>query len=307
MSMSRPSSVSSQIRQGSFFRASKVLVLAGVCGLALTACAGKPKSKLEIVQQQRPVELIYSTGASKLDDRQWVDAVDYFHEVERQYPYSEWSRRAILMTAYAHYQANNYEDARADADRFVSLYPGNASAVYAYYIKAICYFEQIIDVGRDQAATEQALTALREVVRRYPNTEYATDAKLKIDMVNDQLAGKEMAVGRFYLRGGQPLAAIGRFRTVIDKYQTTSDAPEALYRLVECYLTLGLNEEAKRNAAVLGFNYPGDHWYSDAYSLMQGHGLKPQIVPIHRKRPGGIRFPSLPFTHGKALKPPANA
>jgi outer membrane protein assembly factor BamD len=298
--------VFSQIRQGSVIQASKVLVLAGVCALALAGCAGKPK-KLEISTQQRPVELIYATGASRLDARQWTDAVDYFHEVERQYPYSEWSRRAILMTAYAHYQANNYEDARADADRFVSLYPGNASAVYAYYIKAICYFEQIIDVGRDQAATEQALAALREVVRRYPTTEYATDAKLKIDMVNDQLAGKEMTVGRYYLRNGEPLSAIGRFRTVIDKYQTTSDAPEALYRLVEVYLTLGLNEEAKRNAAVLGFNYPGDRWYSDAYSLMQGRGLKPQIVPIKKKRPGGVRFPSLPFTHGKALKPPATA
>src|SRR6202012_2786014 len=146
-----------------------------------------------------------------------------------QYPYSEWSRRAILMTAYAHYMGNDYDDARDDADRFVSLYPGNPSTVYAYYIKAICYFEQIIDVGRDQAATEQALAALREVVRRYPNTEYATDAKLKLDMVNDQLAGKEMAIGRFYLRDSDPLAAIGRFRNVVDKYQTTSHTPEALY------------------------------------------------------------------------------
>ena len=285
-------------------RTSKVLALAGVCALALTACAGK-RNQLEIATQQRPVDLIYNTGAARLDQRQWVDAVQYFHEVERQYPYSEWSRRAILMTAYAHYQANAYDDARDDADRFVSLYPGNASAVYAYYLKAVCYFEQIIDVGRDQAATEQALAALREVVRRYPTTEYATDAKLKIDMVNDQMAGKEMAVGRFYLREGQSLAAIGRFRNVIDKYQTTSDAPEALYRLVESYLTLGLTEEAKRNAAVLGFNYPGDRWYADAYSLMQGKGLRPQIVPVKAKRTGGgIRLPSLPSLRGKAIKPP---
>ena len=272
----------SQIR-----RTSKVLALAGVCALALAACAGKA-NKAEIATQQRPVDLIYNTGAARLDSRQWVEAVQYFHEVERQYPYSEWSRRAILMTAYAHYQGNAYDDAREDADRFVSLYPGNASAGYAYYLKAICYFEQIIDVGRDQAATEQALSALREVVRRYPTTEYATDAKLKIDMVNDQLAGKEMAVGRFYLREGQSLAAVGRFRNVIDKYQTTSDAPEALYRLVESYLTLGLTEEAKRNAAVLGFNYPGDRWYADAYSLMQGKGLRPQIVPVKAKRTGTI-------------------
>lgn len=288
----------SQIR-----RASKAVILVGACGLTLAACAGKAKPNTA-PQQQRPVELIYGAGADRLDHRQWVDAVDYFHEVERQYPYSEWSRRAILMTAYAHYQANDYDDARDDADRFISLYPGNASAVYAYYIKAICYFEQIIDVGRDQAATEAALSALREVVRRYPTSEYAVDAKLKIDMVDDQLAGKEMAIGRYYLRNGNPLAAIGRFRTVIDKFQTTSDTPEALYRLVEAYLALGLDDEAKRNAAVLGFNYPGDVWYADAYAMMSGRGLQPQVPPLKVKHAGGIHLPALPFMHGKALKPP---
>lgn len=298
LKLSRRCSVFSQFRQ-----VAKAVILVGVCGLALAACAGK-KVKPTIATQQRPVELIYSTGADRLDRRQWVDAVNYFHEVERQYPYSEWSRRAILMTAYAHYQANDYEDARDDADRFVGLYPGNASAVYAYYIKAVCYFEQIIDVGRDQAATEQALSALREVVRRYPSSEYAFDAKLKIDMVNDQLAGKEMAIGRFYLRSGEPLAAISRFRTVIEKFQTTSDAPEALYRLVEAYLTLGLNNEAQRNAAVLGYNYPGEVWYADAYALMSGKGLQPAIAPIKVKHTGGIHLPSIPFMRGKALKPP---
>jgi outer membrane protein assembly factor BamD len=298
MSMSRPNSVFSHIR-----RTSKVLALVGVGSLALAACAGKPDKPI-IATQQRPVDVVYNTGAAKLDQHQWVDAVNYFHEVERQYPYSEWSRRAILMTAYAHYAGNAYDDAREDADRFISLYPGNPSTAYAYYLKAICYFEQIIDVGRDQAATEQALSALREVVRRYPNTQYATDAKLKIDMVNDQLAGKEMAVGRYYLREGQPLAAIGRFRTVVDKYQTTSDTPEALYRLVESYLTLGLLDEAKRNAAVLGFNYPGDRWYQDAYNLMEGKGVKPAIVPVKTKHAGGIRLPSLPGTRGTAIKPP---
>jgi outer membrane protein assembly factor BamD len=290
--------VFSQIR-----RTSKVLALAGVCSVALSACLGHP-NKPVIATQQRPVDLIYSTGADRLDRHDWVAAVEYFHEVERQYPYSEWSRRAILMTAYSHYAGNDYDDAREDADRFISLYPGNPSTAYAYYLKAICYFEQIIDVGRDQAATEQALTALREVVRRYPATEYATDAKLKVDMVNDQLAGKEMSVGRYYLREGQPLAAIGRFKTVIDKYQTTSDTPEALYRLVESYLTLGLTDEAKRNAAVLGFNYPGDRWYQDAYSLMQGQGVRPAIVPVKAKHAGGIRLPSLPSLRGKAIKPP---
>jgi outer membrane protein assembly factor BamD len=258
--------------------------------LAVSGCAGKKKAGL--AYQERPVELLYATGADRLDRRQWSEAIDYFREVERQHPYSEWSRRAILMTAYANYEANRYSQAVADADRFISLYPGNPSAVYAYYLKAICYFEQIMDVGRDQAATEQALIALREVVQRYPNSEYAQDSRVKIDMVNDQLAGKEMAVGRFYLRQNQPLAAIGRFKTVVDRYQTTSHTPEALYRLTEAYMTLGVVEEAKRNAAVLGYNYPGDAWYADAYALMTARGLRPATEPTGRGG-GLIRLPSL--------------
>ena len=292
--------MSEKIRIGS-----RTILLAAACAVALAGCANKNKDKPQLAFQERPVELIYSAGASRLDDRRWVEAVEYFQEVERQHPYSEWSRRSILMTAYAHYEANDYDDARGDADRFVSLYPGSPSASYAYYIKAICYFEQIIDVGRDQAATEQALAALREVVRRYPTTEYATDAKLKIDMVNDQLAGKEMAVGRYYLRSSEPLAAIGRFKVVIDRYQTTSHTAEALYRLVEAYLTLGLNDEAKRNAAVLGFNYPGDGWYSDAYALMSGKGLQPAVVPVGSRKHGIVmKLPTMRMPHINILKPP---
>ena len=168
------------------------------------------------------MELLFSVGAADLDHHQWNDAVNYFREVERQHPYSEWSRRAILMTAYAHYEANNYAEAIADADRFIALYPGNAATPYAFYLKSVCYFEQIVDVGRDQASTQNAQTALTDVVKRYPHTEYATDARFKLDMVYDQLAGKEMTIGRFYLRNGDSIAAIGRFRNVIDRYQTTS-------------------------------------------------------------------------------------
>jgi outer membrane protein assembly factor BamD len=226
------------------------------------------------------VELLYSTGANRLDRGAWNEAVDYFREVERQHPYSEWSRRSILMTGYAHYQGNQYNEAISDADRFIGLYPGNPSASYAYYLKAVCYFEQIVDVNRDQAAAEQAMAALRDVIQRYPNSEYAQDARLKIDMVNDQLAGKEMTIGRYYLRNGQTLAAIGRFKTVIDRHQTTSHTPEALYRLVESYLTLGLMEEAKRNGAVLGYNFPGDPWYGEAYKLLNNAGLKPAVEPL---------------------------
>ncbi|HEY8572607.1 MAG TPA: outer membrane protein assembly factor BamD [Phenylobacterium sp.] len=279
------------------------VLVAGVCAIALAGCAGKQK-KPRLLYEERPVELLYATGADRLDRGLWLQAVDYFQEVERQHPYSEWSRRAILMQAYAHYQANDYAEAIADAERFIQLYPGNPAASYAYYVKAVCYFEQIVDVGRDQAATGQALAALRDVVQRYPNTEYAADARLKIDMVNDQLAGKEMTIGRYYLRNGDTLAAVGRFRTVVDQYQTTSHTPEALYRLVEAYLTLGLLDEAKRNGSVLGYNYPGDAWYNDAYRLLTSRGLRPATEPTARGKRGIFR---IPFRRDKSetVKPPA--
>jgi outer membrane protein assembly factor BamD len=259
---------------------SKAAIVAVLCALAVAGCSSlRPKPKLKLAYEERPVELLYSTGADRMDRHLWAQAVDYFQEVERQHPYSEWSRRSILMQAFAHYQANDYEEAIGDADRFISLYPGNQAAAYAHYIKAICYFEQIVDVGRDQAATGQALDNLREVTSRYPHTEYALDARLKIDMVNDQLAGKEMTIGRWYLRQNDTLAAIGRFKTVVDRYQTTSHAPEALYRLVEAYLSLGLLDEARKDGAVLGYNYPGDQWYIDAYSLLTSKGLRPSVEP----------------------------
>ncbi len=262
------------------------LTTLGVCALAaltLAACAGKAK-KPDIAYQERPVELLYATGSERLDHHDWSEALRYFDEVERQHPYSEWARRAILMEAFAHYEANQYDDAISSAERFISLYPGNPSTVYAYYLKAVCYFEEISDVGRDQAATEQAQVALRDVIKRYPTSEYAVDAKLKIDLVQDQLAGKEMAIGRYYLLAGNPLAAIGRFKTVLDRYQTTTHTPEALYRLVEANLTLGLRDEASKDGAVLGYNFPGDRWYQDAYALLTAKGLKPATVPVTKKR-----------------------
>ena len=260
-----------------------VLILA----VALGGCTLlRPKKKPETTYADQPVEQLYSVGASRLDAHRWAEAIVYFKEVERQHPYSEWSRRAILMEAYANYQTNDYSAAIGDADRFIELYPGNGSAPYAYYLKAECYFEQILDVGRDQAATGQAASAMREVSRRFPHTEYASDARLKIDMINDQLAGKEMTIGRFYLRSGNTLAAIGRFKLVIERYQTTSHTPEALERLTEAYLTLGLVEEAKRNAAVLGYNYPGDYWYQAAYRLMTDRGYTLSVKPNGRRGHG---------------------
>jgi outer membrane protein assembly factor BamD len=255
--------------------AALALLLAGT--LSVAGCAGDRKERL--AYQERPVELLFSTGARRLDQRRWTEAVQYFDEVERQHPYSEWSRRSILMTIYARYQASDYNDAIAAADRFIQLYPGNPQVAYAYYMKAVSYYEQITDVARDQAATAQAQLALREVINRFPDTEYASDARLKLDTANDQLAGKEMNVGRYYLRQNQPLAAIGRFQAVVNRYQTTTHTAEALYRLVEAYLMLGLTDEAKRNGAVLGTTMRAIPWYTDAYALLTDKGLRPATAP----------------------------
>ena len=248
--------------------------------LIVTGCAGD-RERPQLQYEERPVELLYAAGYQRLELRRWSDAVDYFQEVERQHPFSEWSRRAILMQLYAHYQDNDYAEAIAAADRFIQLYPGSPSAAYAFYMKAVCYFEQIVDVGRDQGAANQALVALRDVANRYPGTSYASDAMVKIDMVNDQLAGKEMEIGRWYQAQNQPLAAINRYRTVIDNesFQRTSHTPEALYRLVEVYLSLGLREEAIRNGSVLGYNFPGSRWYQDAYVLLTNEGARPDVEP----------------------------
>ena len=266
-------------RSSSVLRRGGVLVLAAAM-LTLAACGGGNK-RPRLAYEERPVELLYNTGYERLQRNRWSDAVDYFQEVERQHPYSEWSRRAILMQIYAYYQNGDYQESIAASDRFIQLFPGSPSAAYAFYMRATCHFEQIVDVGRDQAQAEQALTGLRDVARRYPGSSYATDATVKIDMVNDQLAGKEMNIGRYYQRANQPLAAIGRYKAVIDNeaFQRTSHTPEALYRLVEVYLTLGLKDEAMRNGSVLGYNYPGSPWYSEAYALLTEQGQRPDAAP----------------------------
>lgn len=261
-------------------RSGLILAVAATAALTVSACAGKAQ-RPRLAYEERPVEALYNTGYQRLERKRWRDAVDYFQEVERQHPYSEWARRAILMQIYAYYQNGSYADAIAAADRFIQLFPGNPSAPYAFYMKAVCNFEQIVDVGRDQGYAQAALAGLRDVVRRYPGTSFATDARVKIDMVNDQLAGKEMNVGRYYQRAHQPLAAINRYKAVIDNedFQRTSHTPEALYRLVEVYVSLGLKEEATRNAAVLGHNYPGSAWYAEAYALLSENGAQPGVAP----------------------------
>ena len=266
------------------FRAGLVLATVAVSALTVSACANRG-ARPRLAYEERPVEALYNTGYQRMNSRRWGDAIDYFQEVERQHPYSEWSRRAILMQIYAYYQNNNYAEAIAASDRFIQLFPGNPSAPYAFYMKALCNFEQITDVGRDQGYAQQALTGLRDVSRRYPGSSYATDAAVKIDMVNDQLAGKEMAIGRYYQRAGQPLAAINRYKSVIDNqdFQRTSHTPEALYRLVEVNLVLGLKEEANRNGSVLGFNYPGSPWYAEAYALLSEEGQQPDVAPTGQR------------------------
>jgi outer membrane protein assembly factor BamD len=273
-----------------------VIALILIAAVAASGCSLFKKKAPTVAFQERPVELLYSVGAHNLDQHQWKEAINYFHEVERQHPYSEWARRSMLMTAYAHYEMNDYASAIQDANQFIALYPGNTATPYAFYIRAVCYFEQIVDVGRDQSATGQAQIALNEILRRYPQSPYALDAKLKYELTRDQLAGKEMTIGRFYLRNGNPVAAVGRFQNVVNNFQTTTHAPEALYRLVEADLTMGMLEEAKRNAAVLGFNYPGDYWYGQAYKLMTSKGMRPSLTP------GVTSLPRLPFTK-KAVSP----
>lgn len=274
-------------RQKHIARALAMTVLAtglGACG----AFGRRERENLQYVEE--PVAQLYNRGGDYLDRRRYPEALRLFEEVERQHPYSSWARRAMLMEAYAHYRASQYDEAIADAQRFIALHPGNENAPYAHYLVAICQFERILDVGRDQATTERALQSLTDVVRRYPESPYARDARLKLDMVYDQLAGKEMEVGRFYLTRDQHLAAINRFRLVIENenFQRTSHVPEALHRLVEAYLSVGMTEEAQRMAAILGHNFPGNEWYERSYTLMTDSGVAP-VAQEEAQRRGWLR------------------
>lgn len=241
------------------------LVTALLLMLVVAACGTKDAPYVE-----RPVEELYNRAMDAMASSEWEAAAKGFDEVERQHPYSVWANKAQLMAAYAYYQKNMYTDAISSAERFIQLHPGSRETPYAYYLVAVCYYEQITDVGRDQKITQQALSSLEEVVRRYPTSEYARDARLKIDLTRDHLAGKEMTIGRYYLRTNMQIAAINRFKTVVEKYQTTTHVPEALHRLAEAYMSLGVLEEAQNVAAVLGYNYPGSEWYVDTYTLVTG-------------------------------------
>lgn len=243
--------------------------------LPMGACARHPASDTGYIA--RDVNTLYALAKSRLDEGDYDEAAQLFDEVERQHPYSVWARRAQLMSAFSYYVAHKYTQAISSAQRFITIHPGNKDAPYAHYLVGMSYYQQIQDVTRDQASTQRALDAFGELVRLYPESRYAADARLKEDLLTDHLAGKQMEIGRFYERSGKWLAANLRFRKVVEEYQTTTHTPEALERLVETYLALGVPEEAKKSAAVLGANYPGTDWYKRAYKLMETY--RPHAAP----------------------------
>jgi outer membrane protein assembly factor BamD len=252
-------------------------------GLGAAGCAmidqfnpfGAEKYKMEI-KPDTPASRTYDQGLEKLASGSPQEAAKKFTELGKQYPESDWARKGLLMTIYANYQAGNYTDTETGAERFLKEFPNSPDAPYVAYLQANAYYEQIPDISRDQDAATKALGGFQDIVKKYPKSEYVEDSKFKITVCEDQLAGKEMSIGRFYLTRHNYTAAINRFRNVLQYYQTTRHAPEALYRLVEAYLGLGITDEAQTAAAVLGHNFPDSQWYKDAYSLLQGKGLSPQ-------------------------------
>lgn len=247
-------------------------------GLSLAACNSlfsKDEEEFAVIQEE-PAENLYNEGLILANGGSFSQAAKKFDEVERIHPYSEWARKSLIMSAYTNYESKRYQEAITSAQRYVTLYPGSPDAAYAQYLIAESYYNQIADVGRDQGRSEKAAVAYRELIEKYPESEYAVQARGKLEVARDQLAGKEMEVGRFYLSKRQYLAAINRFKTVVSDYQTTRHVEEALLRLTESYYSLGLISEAQTAAAILGHNYPDSVWYKDAYSLLSSGGYEPQ-------------------------------
>lgn len=240
--------------------------------LGLAACASDQPEQLV----EKPADELFKTAQDLADAGNYRGAATAYEEVDRQHPYSQLATRAQMMAAYSYYESNQYEEAVTAAERFVELHPGNADVPYAQYLVGICYYEQISDVGRDQEMTRKSLQSFGDLIKRFPDSDYAKDAKLKIDLANDHLAGKQMEIGRYYENRKQWIAAINRFRNVVENYQTTTHVPEALHRLTESYLALGVADEAQAAAAVLGYNYPGSPWYERSYALLEGQSLEPQ-------------------------------
>jgi outer membrane protein assembly factor BamD len=254
-------------------RAFMRLVLLAVLAAALPACSLFDKDALA---PDEPADKLYNEGLYLLNTKKDPKAAaKKFEEVDRQHPYSEWARKSLIMSAFAYYESSQYDDCINSARRYVTLHPGSSDAAYAQFLIGSSYFDQMADISRDQGRTEKAVEALDEVVRRYPSSEYATAAKRKIEVARDQLAGKEMDVGRWHLQRREFTGAINRFKVVVTRYQRTRHVEEALLRLTEAYMALGIVDEAQTSAAVLGHNFPDSHWYKDAYALMQARGLQP--------------------------------
>jgi outer membrane protein assembly factor BamD len=267
-------------------RAPRLLVrsLMALCAaMSLASCSvfddfnpfGAEKYKM-VVEPDVPASKVYDQGLANLASGAPAEAAKKFTDLGKQYPDSDWSRKGLLMTTYAQYQATNYEDAEQSAERYVKLYPKSTEAAYALYLEASSYYNQIPDISRDQERAAKALALFQKILQDYPKSEYVDDAKFKIQVTSDQLAGKEMSIGRFYLNRRNYTAAINRFRAVLTNYQTTRHSEEALYRLTEAYMGLGIADEAQTAAAVLGHNFPDGEWYKDAYNLLKGGGLSPQ-------------------------------
>jgi len=256
------------------FRLMAVLCL----GVSLAGCSSLfPEPPDEFTFTEVPAEQRYNEALTLMKKEDYDEAMKRFEDVDRQHPYSEWARKSMLMMAYLNYSQGKYDETIAASKRYLALHPGSADAAYAQYLMASSYYDQIPDISRDQARTQRAIEALEEVVRKYPDTEYAVSAKKKIEVARDQLAGKEMMVGRYYLEQRNYAGAINRFKVVVTRYQTTRHVEEALYRLTEAYMALGVVPEAQTSAAVLGYNFPESSWYKDAYKLVQSRGVDPKL------------------------------
>ena len=254
-----------------------VRILAMVCLLTVTACSDSSTFNLSSDVEDLTAEQIFQKGENELSRKRYKEGAVFFSEIERLYPYSEWAKRALIMQAYALHLEPVYEESRAAAQRFMDFYPADEDAAYAAYLLALTYYDQIADIGKDQGATIEALQALRVVIEQYPESEYADPSKLKFDLAFSHLAAKEMEVGRYYLKSGHYGAAVNRFRVVVEDFQTTSQTPEALHRLVEAYLSLGLVSEAQSAAAVLGHNYQSSEWYRASFALLKSKGYSPKV------------------------------
>ncbi|MEM8569507.1 MAG: outer membrane protein assembly factor BamD [Pseudomonadota bacterium] len=258
-------------------KSGRVLVKAGALVLILLVAVSCNRNRQEPIET-RSAQQIYLDAEGLLASGQPRDAGELFSEVERLYPYSEWAKRSMLMSAFAYHEGAQYAESRAAAERYLEFFPADVDAPYAQFLIALSYYDQIVDTGRDQANTFEALQEMRDIIERYPDSEYAKSAQLKFELALDHLAGKEMEVGRYYLSRGHYAASINRFRIVVEDYQTTTHTPEALHRLVESYLSLGLVNEAQTAAAILGYNFQGSLWYADSYVLLTGRGLRPEDV-----------------------------